>query len=96
MTDTEQSRIDRTIEVNAPPERVWRILTTAKDLGTWLQMNVDGEIAEGADVWMTNTNPAYAGMHCVMRDEALTPPPRFAGPWAPSEVALRSIGGGKG
>ena len=86
MNDTEQSRIDRTIEVNAPPERVWRILTTAKDLGTWFQMNVDGEIIEGADVWMTTTNPAYAGMRFVMRIKELTPPRRFVWQWHPGAV----------
>ena len=86
MTDTQQSRIDRTIDVNAPPERVWRILTTAKDLGTWFEMKVEGEITQGAEVWMTTTNPRYAGMRFVMRIKELTPPRRFVWQWHPSAV----------
>ena len=32
MTVAEMSRIDRTIEIDAAPERVWRALTTASEL----------------------------------------------------------------
>ncbi len=86
MTETGQNRIDRTIEVNAPPERVWRILTTAKDLGTWFHMTVEGEITQGDDVWMTSTSPGYEGVRFVMRITELTPPHRFVWQWHPSAV----------
>ena len=45
MTADDMSRIDRTIDVQAPPDRVWRVLTTAADLSTWFHMTVEGEIA---------------------------------------------------
>jgi uncharacterized protein YndB with AHSA1/START domain len=32
MTVGELSRIDRTIEISAPPDRVWRALTNAEEL----------------------------------------------------------------
>ena len=32
MTLLDLSRIDRTIEIDAPPERVWRALTDAAEL----------------------------------------------------------------
>ena len=86
MADAIADRIDRAIEVNATPERVWRVLTTAKDLGAWFQMHVEGELTLGADVWMTTTNPAYAGMRFVMRIKELTPPRRFVWQWHPGAV----------
>ena len=45
MTVDELSRIDRTIEINAPPERVWRALTSAAELSAWFQVTIEGEIA---------------------------------------------------
>ena len=32
MTEAEMNRIDRSIEINAPPDKVWRALTNAADL----------------------------------------------------------------
>jgi uncharacterized protein YndB with AHSA1/START domain len=86
MTTDALDRIDRTIDVNAPPERVWRVLTTAKDLGAWFKMQVEGEISLGADVWMTTTDPAYAGQRFVVRIKELTPPRRFVWQWHPGAV----------
>jgi uncharacterized protein YndB with AHSA1/START domain len=86
MTADQQHRIDRTIEVNAPPDRVWRVLTTAKDVAAWFQMKVEGEIVEGADVWMTTTNPAYAGQRFKVRIKEVTPPRRFVWEWHPGAV----------
>jgi uncharacterized protein YndB with AHSA1/START domain len=86
MTDAMMNRIDRTIEVNAPPDRVWRVLTTAKDLAAWFEMKVEGEIAPGAEVWMTTTNPAYAGQRFVVRVTEMTPPRRFAWQWHPGAI----------
>ena len=33
----EMSRIDRSIEINAPPDRVWRALTNADELSDWFK-----------------------------------------------------------
>ena len=38
MTVTEMSRIDRAIEIQAPPERVFRALTNAAELSAWFQV----------------------------------------------------------
>jgi len=77
MTTDELSRIDRTIDVNAPPDRVWRALTTAKDLATWFRVTIEGEIAPGAEVWMTSLMPGYEGQRFSVRITEMTPPRRF-------------------
>jgi uncharacterized protein YndB with AHSA1/START domain len=86
MTADDVSRIDRTIEVNAPPDRVWRVLTTAADLGTWFHVTVEGEFAQGAEVWMTSTSAGYEGQRFVVRVTEMTPPRRFAWQWHPGAV----------
>ena len=85
-TDEALGRIDRTIEVNAPPDRVWRILTTAKDLSTWFKVTIEGDIAPGAEVWMTSLSPGYEGKRFAVRVPEMTPPRRFVWQWHPGAV----------
>jgi uncharacterized protein YndB with AHSA1/START domain len=86
MTADDLSRIDRTIEVNAPPDRVWRVLTTAADLAAWFHVAIEGEFAPGAEVWMTSTSPGYEGQRFFVRVTEMTPPRRFAWQWHPGAV----------
>jgi uncharacterized protein YndB with AHSA1/START domain len=85
-TTTELTRIDRTIEIKAPPERVWRALTNAKELSTWFQMTIEGEIATGNEVWMTSMSKGYAGVRFRVRFVEMTPPTRFVWQWHPGAV----------
>jgi uncharacterized protein YndB with AHSA1/START domain len=41
MSIAELTRIDREIEIQAPPERVWRALTDATELSDWFQMTIE-------------------------------------------------------
>jgi uncharacterized protein YndB with AHSA1/START domain len=86
MADAELSRIDRTIEIQAPPERVWRALTDAEELSTWFQVKIEGQIAPGSDVWMTSVHPQHAGQRWPVRIVELTPPRRVVWQWHPGEV----------
>jgi uncharacterized protein YndB with AHSA1/START domain len=86
MTVAELSRIDRAIEIEAPPERVWRALTNAAELSAWFQVTIEGDIAPGQEVWMTTTHPEYAGQRFRVRFVEMTPPTRFAWQWHPGAV----------
>jgi uncharacterized protein YndB with AHSA1/START domain len=86
MTATEMTRIDRTIEIQAPPERVWRALTNAKELSTWFQVKIEGEIAEGNEVWMESLHKGHQGIRFRVLFVELTPPKRFAWQWHPGAV----------
>ena len=86
MTIADLSRIDRTIEIKAPPERVWRALTNSKELSTWFQMKIEGEIGPGQEVWMTTTNEKYAGTRFPVRFVELTSPQRMVWQWHPGAV----------
>ena len=82
----ELSRIDRTIEIKAPPERVWRALTNVEELSAWFQVTIEGEIAAGQDVWMTSAHAQYGAQRFRVQFVEMTPPTRFVWRWHPGEV----------
>jgi uncharacterized protein YndB with AHSA1/START domain len=87
MTIAEMSRIDRSIEIAAPPERVWRALTSANELSEWFKMSIEGDIAPGREVWMTVRHPGeYQGMRFPVKIVEMTPPRRFVWEWHPGAV----------
>jgi len=86
MSVAAQSRIDRTIEIAAPPERVWRALTNAEQLSAWFQVRIEGQIAPASEVWMTSVHPGHAGQRFRVRFTEMTPPERFAWEWHPGEI----------
>ena len=86
MTITELSRIERSIDIQAPPERLWRALTNASELSAWFQVKIEGEIAAGNEVWMTAMHPGHAGQRFRVLFVELTPPKRFVWQWHPGAV----------
>ena len=86
MVIAELSRIDRSIELEATPERVFRALTSADELSAWFQVRIDGDITAGNEVWMTSVHPAHAGQRWPVRILELTPPRRVVWQWHPGEV----------
>ena len=86
MTIAELSRIDRSIEIQAPPERVWRALTSRAELSEWFQVKIDGEIVPGRDIWMTSVHPEHAGQRFRVLVTEMTPPRRLVWRWHPGEV----------
>jgi uncharacterized protein YndB with AHSA1/START domain len=86
MTIAELSRIDRTIEIAAPPERVWRALTSAAELSKWFQVVIEGEVAPGNEVWMTSVHEQCGGQRFRVLFVEMTPPKRFVWQWHPGAV----------
>ncbi len=86
MTLTEFSRIDRAIDIQAPPERVWRALTDAVELPAWFRVSIEGPIAPGSQVWMTSLYPGHEGQRFRVKFVELTPPQRFVWEWHPGAV----------
>lgn len=86
MTIAELSRIDRTVTLAAPPERVWGALTSPDELSAWFQVRIEGTIAPGSEVWMTTTHAQYAGQRFRVRIVSMDPPRRFVWQWHPGEI----------
>ena len=86
MAIAELSRIDRTIEIQAPLERVFKALTSADDLSEWFQVRIEGPITQGSEVWMTSVHPDHAGQRWPVRIVELTAPRRVVWQWHPGQV----------
>jgi uncharacterized protein YndB with AHSA1/START domain len=86
MTMLEIGQIDRTIEINATPQRVWQALTNPAELSAWFKVTIDGKIAAGSEVQMTSTHTGYEGQRFKVWFVELTPPKRLVWQWHPGEV----------
>jgi uncharacterized protein YndB with AHSA1/START domain len=86
MTIADLIRIDRTVEIAAPPERIWRALTDATELSTWFQVTIEGTLRAGAAVWMTSQHPGYVGQRFRVDIREMTPPRRLVWQWHPGEI----------
>ncbi|GGY61871.1 hypothetical protein GCM10011613_01650 [Cellvibrio zantedeschiae] len=89
-TTSETDRIERSILVNAPRERVWRALTTAENFGTWFGVNLkDQTFAAGQRT--RGLMDASCGHEDVWFDiivERIDPQDLFSYRWNPYPVDL--------
>lgn len=86
MAIAELSRIDRTVDIQATPERVWRALTDPHELAAWFRVKIEGHIAPGAEVWMSSVLPQHAGQRWPVRIVEMTRPRRMVWQWHPGEI----------
>jgi uncharacterized protein YndB with AHSA1/START domain len=86
MTFADLTRIDRSIEIQAPPERVWRALTDVAELSAWFQVEIEGQLTAGSEVWMTSVHPDHAGQRWPVRIVELTPFRRVVWRWVPGAI----------
>lgn len=59
-TEEETRSVKDAVEIEAPPERVWRSLTEAAELERWFPLEARVEPGEGGSIWMSWKNE-YAG-----------------------------------
>jgi uncharacterized protein YndB with AHSA1/START domain len=86
MSVAEVSRIDRSITIKAPPDRVWRALTNADELSEWFHVSIEGKITAGAEVWMTSTHVGYEGQRFQVLIAEMSAPHRLVWKWHPGAV----------
>jgi uncharacterized protein YndB with AHSA1/START domain len=70
-------RIERTVEIGHPPEKVWAALTTAEGLGTWFGNEATIDLRPGGAATLTWSDGATANL----RLERVEPPTVFAYTW---------------
>jgi uncharacterized protein YndB with AHSA1/START domain len=71
-------RIERTISVTHPPEKVWAAITTAEGLGTWFGQKATVDLRVGGLAQLTWDG----GYTNELRIERLDPPRVFGWTWA--------------
>jgi uncharacterized protein YndB with AHSA1/START domain len=70
-------RIERTVALTHPPERVWQALTTAEGLGTWFGHSAEIDLRVGGQVKLTWDS----GDTATLTIERLEPPRVFGYTW---------------
>jgi uncharacterized protein YndB with AHSA1/START domain len=71
-------RIERTLQLTHPPERVWEALTTAEGLGTWFGHSAEIDLRVGGTATLT----WKSGDTATLTIERVEPPRVFGYTWA--------------
>jgi uncharacterized protein YndB with AHSA1/START domain len=74
-------RIEKTVELNAPVERVWRALTDHKEFGEWFRVKLDGPFAPGEISTGQMTYPGYEHIKWNAAIEQMEAPRLFSFRW---------------
>jgi len=77
MTD----RIEKTIELRAPVERVWRALTDHNEFGTWFRVKIESPFKPGEVSRGHMTHPGYEHMKWLATVERMDAPKFFSFTW---------------
>lgn len=80
------NRIEKSIDLKAPVERVWRALTDHTEFGTWFRVKLDGPFVSGEFATGRITHPGYE--HVIWRAKIvrMEKPRSFAFTWHPYAV----------
>lgn len=86
-TVTETDRIERSVVIDAPRERVWRALTNAEEFGTWFGANLKGQtFAPGQRARGQITIPGYEHVYFDVVIDRIEPQKLLSYRWHPYAV----------
>ncbi len=74
-------RIEKTVEVRAPVERVWRAVTEHEEFGAWFRVKLEGPFAVGEMSRGRITYPGYEHMPWEARVLRMHRPTLFSFQW---------------
>jgi uncharacterized protein YndB with AHSA1/START domain len=83
MTD---DRIEKRIELKAPPSRVWRALTDHREFGLWFRVKLDGPFVPGQVSTGWITYPGYEHLKWEAVVQKMEPERLFSFTWHPYAV----------
>jgi uncharacterized protein YndB with AHSA1/START domain len=82
MTD----HIEKSVEIAAPVERVWRALTDHQEFGTWFGVKLDQPFAPGSESTGHITYPGYEHVRWTGWIERMEKPRLFSYRWHPYAI----------
>jgi uncharacterized protein YndB with AHSA1/START domain len=86
-TTLDTNRIERSVVINAPRERVWRALSSAEEFGTWFGANLKGQaFAPGQRARGQITIPGYEHVYFDVVIERIEPQKLLSYRWHPYAV----------
>ena len=79
-------RIEKSIDIAAPVERVWRALIDHDAFGAWFGVQLDDPFRIGEEATGRITHPGYEHVRWAATVVAIEPPRRFAFTWKPYAI----------
>jgi uncharacterized protein YndB with AHSA1/START domain len=86
-SETSTDRIERSVLIKAPRERVWRALADVEEFGTWFGVRLEGQrFAPGQRARGRITHPGFEHVWFDIVVERIEPPELFSYRWHPYAV----------
>ncbi len=79
-------RIEKTIELKAPVERVWKALSDHHEFGSWFRVKIDRPFVAGEAATGRITHPGYEHLTWTARILKMEAPRLFSFSWHPYAV----------
>lgn len=79
-------RIEKTLDLNAPVERVWRALTDHEEFGAWFRVKLDGPFVPGKVSTGHITYPGYEHIKWRATIKEMDRPTLFSLTWHPYAI----------
>src|SRR4051794_9046861 len=79
-------RIEKTVELKAPLERVWRAVTDAREFGEWFRVHLTDPFVVGQEASGNILHPGYEHIVWKARVVAMEPMRLFAFTWRPYAI----------
>ena len=85
--NSETDRIERSVVINAPRERVWRALSNAEEFGTWFGAKLAGQVfTPGQRARGQITYPGYEHLTFDVLVERVEPQVLLSFRWHPAAI----------
>lgn len=79
-------RIEKTVDLRAPVERVWRALTNHEEFGAWFRVTIDAPFAPNTLSTGRMAYPGYEHIEWQAHIQAIEPPRLFSFTWHPYAI----------
>jgi uncharacterized protein YndB with AHSA1/START domain len=86
MKASSTDRIEKEIELKAPPARVWRALTDHKEFGQWFRVNLESPFVPGKRTRGKITYPGYEHLVMEVVVQKMEPQKLFSFHWHPYAI----------
>lgn len=86
MTTPAPDRIERAVELEVPPTRLWRALTDHAEFGMWFGVHLESPFSIGQTTRGRITHPGYEHLVMEIRTRQMQPEHLFAFCWHPYAV----------
>jgi uncharacterized protein YndB with AHSA1/START domain len=86
MSVTSTDRIEKTVVLRAPRERVWRALADSRSFGEWFGVVLDGPIEAGTRLTGRITHPGYEHLPWEITVERMEPERLLSWRWHPNSI----------